>query len=181
MCVRVCVRVHARIYVSTEGTFMNSGVGAVVLEDRSGFLREKTLTRCRWPAKFPRQPLGQSLNEEHNRGNPGLSTNLDTPGPSIWFPPMNGLMRVFRRARRGEWRIMKNNLSGHLGRRGLKTETVFKEGCPFPGLGACSPGKLSCSPSLPPPLQTAGHRDSTLPPCLAEARTGSRAGRRRLR
>lgn len=52
--------------------------GTVVLEDRSGFLREKTLTRSRWPAKFPRQTLRQSPNKEAAQS--GASGALKKPG-----------------------------------------------------------------------------------------------------
>lgn len=58
----MCVCVCARLCVNRGN--IHELWGRAVLEDRSGFLREKTLTRSRWPAKFPRQTLGQSLNKE---------------------------------------------------------------------------------------------------------------------
>lgn len=72
MCVGKCV--------SPEGILVNSG-GMVVLEDGSAFLREKTLTRSRWPAKFPHWPLQQ----ESEQGGPmikGIWGSQET-----WIPP----------------------------------------------------------------------------------------------
>lgn len=66
-------------------------------------------------------------------------------------------MRVFRKATRpwGEWLSSKNSLGWHLGRRGLKIKTAFREGCPVqPEAFSCrcpgtrSPGRSS-EPSGP--------------------------------
>lgn len=79
---------------------MNSG-GTVVLENGSGFLRGKTLTRSWWPAKSPHRPLQQGSEQggPNHQGHLGLSRNLDTPGPRVWFLLISTLMRAFGRAR----------------------------------------------------------------------------------
>lgn len=58
----------------------------------------------------------------------GFLRNLDISELIIWFLSMNNLLKVFRRIW-GEQLIFKNSFCWYLGKKGLKIEMVFKEGC----------------------------------------------------
>lgn len=94
----VCVPVTP-VGVSPGRIFMN--LGTVVLEDRSGFLRAKTLTRSGWPAKSPRRLSGRGLDKEATQSGRWGLQEPGCPGAGSLVSAREQFNEGFQKAQKG--------------------------------------------------------------------------------